>query len=71
VVVATLFSGSIAVETITAWPGLGSLTLDAVLDRDLYLVSGCAFAGAVLIAASNLAADLLRLAIDPRLRSAA
>ena len=70
VVVATLFSGSIAVETITSWPGLGRLTLDAVLDRDLFLVSGCALAGAVLIAASNLAADLLRLAIDPRLRSA-
>jgi peptide/nickel transport system permease protein len=70
VVVATLFSGSIAVETITSWPGLGRLTLDAVLDRDLFLISGCALAGAVLIAASNLAADLLRLAIDPRLRSA-
>ena len=70
VVVATLFSGSIAVETITSWPGLGRLTMDAVLDRDLFLVSGCALAGAVLIAASNLAADLLRLAIDPRLRSA-
>lgn len=70
VVVATLFSGSIAAETITDWPGLGRLTLDAVLSRDLFLVSGCALAGAVLIAAGNLAADLLRLAIDPRLRSA-
>jgi ABC-type dipeptide/oligopeptide/nickel transport system permease component len=70
VVVATLFSGSIAVETITDWPGLGRLTLEAVQGRDLFLVSGCALAGAVLIAASNLAADLLRLAIDPRLRSA-
>lgn len=71
VVVATLFSGSIAAETITAWPGLGRLMLDAVLDRDLFLVAGCALAGAVLIAAANLASDLLRLAVDPRLRSAA
>ena len=71
VVVATLFSGSIATETITGWPGLGHLTLEAVLGRDLFLIAGCALAGAVLIAASNLAADLLRLAIDPRLRSAA
>jgi peptide/nickel transport system permease protein len=70
VVAATLFSGSIAVETITGWPGLGQLMLDAVLGRDLFLVSGCALAGAVLIAAGNLGADLLRLAIDPRLRSA-
>jgi len=70
VVVATLFSGSIAVEVMTNWPGLGSLMLDAVRGRDLFLVSGCAAAGAVLVAAGNLAADLLRLAIDPRLRSA-
>ena len=70
VVVATLFSGSIAAEAIAGWPGLGRLTLDAVLGRDLYLVSGCALAGAMLIAAANLAADLLRFAVDPRLRSA-
>jgi peptide/nickel transport system permease protein len=70
VVMATLFSGSIATETMTAWPGLGQLMLAAVLGRDLFLVSGCALAGAVLIAAGNLAVDLLRLAIDPRLRSA-
>jgi ABC-type dipeptide/oligopeptide/nickel transport system permease component len=70
VVVATLFSGSIATEAITAWPGLGLLMLDAVFARDLFLVSGCALAVAVLIAAGNLAVDLLRLAIDPRLRSA-
>lgn len=69
VVVATLFSGSIAVETITGWPGLGRLTVDAVLARDLFLVAGCALAGAVLIAAGNLAADLLRMSIDPRMRS--
>ena len=69
-VVATLFSGSIATEAITAWPGLGLLMLDAVFARDLFLVSGCALAVAVLIAAGNLAVDLLRLVIDPRLRSA-
>ena len=70
VVVATLFSGSIAAETMTGWPGLGDLTLEAVRGRDLFLIAGCAMAGAALIAVSNLAADLLRLAIDPRLRSA-
>jgi ABC-type dipeptide/oligopeptide/nickel transport system permease component len=66
IVVATLFSGSIAVETITAWPGLGRLTLDALASRDLYLVAGCALAGATLVAAGNLLADLLRAAVDPR-----
>lgn len=70
IVVATLFSGSIAVETITAWPGLGRLMLDALLSRDLYLVAGCALAGSVLVALGNLVADLLRAAADPRVRLA-
>jgi peptide/nickel transport system permease protein len=67
IVVATLFSGSIAVETITGWPGLGRLTLDALVSRDLYLVAGCALAGATLVAVGNLLADLLRAAVDPTL----
>ncbi len=66
IVLATLFSGSVAVETITAWPGLGRLMLDALASRDLYLVAGCALAGGVLVAAGNLIADLLRAAADPR-----
>ena len=70
VIIATLFSGSIAVETITEWPGLGRLMLEAVLGRDLFLVAGCALAGAALLAVGNLAADLLRVSVDPRLRTA-
>jgi peptide/nickel transport system permease protein len=68
IVVATLFSGSVAVEQITSWPGLGGLMLGALQDRDLYLVAGCALAGATLIAVGNFCADLLRAAIDPRVR---
>jgi peptide/nickel transport system permease protein len=70
IVVATLFSGSIAVETITAWPGLGRLMLDALVSRDVYLVAGCALAGAALVAAGNLLADLLRAVVDPTLEQA-
>jgi len=66
IVIATLFSGSVAVETMTAWPGLGRLMLDALSGRDLYLVAGCAMAGAAMVAAGNLIADLLRAASDPR-----
>ena len=54
IVVATLFSGSIAVETITGWPGLGRLMLDACSVAMCFLWSGCALAGAMLIAAGNL-----------------
>jgi peptide/nickel transport system permease protein len=66
IVVATLFSGSVAVEMITSWPGLGRLMLDGLMSRDLYLVAGCAMAGAAVVALGNLVADLLRAAADPR-----
>ena len=67
VVIGSLFSGSLAVEVVTAWPGLGRLMYDALMGRDLFLVAGCALAGAMFLAAGNLAADILRAVIDPRI----
>lgn len=61
-----LFSGSLAVEWITNWNGLGRLTYDALVSRDVFLMAGCALAGATLLAVANLLVDLLRAAIDPR-----
>ncbi len=69
IVIGALFGGSLAVEYITAWPGLGRLMYDALASRDLLLVAGCALLGAVWLAAGNLAADLLRAWIDPRVRA--
>ena len=68
IVIGTLFSGSLAVEYVTSWPGLGRLTYDAVVGRDVYLVAGCALAGAVLIALGNIVADIGRAVVDPRVR---
>jgi ABC-type dipeptide/oligopeptide/nickel transport system permease component len=65
-VVGALFSGSLAVETVTGWPGLGRLLFDAVTGRDLFLAAGCALVGAALVAASNLLADVARALVDPR-----
>jgi len=70
IVIGGLFSGSLAVEVITSWPGLGRLTYEALVARDLYLLTGCALAGAAFIAAGNLLADLLRAWADPRVRDA-
>jgi peptide/nickel transport system permease protein len=70
-VVGTLFSGSLAVEMVTNWPGLGRLLFDAVAGRDLFLAAGCALAGALLVAVSNLLADVARALVDPRVREAA
>jgi len=69
-VIGSLFSGSLAVEKIASWPGLGQLMFDALVARDLFLVAGCALAGAVFIAAGNFAADVLRAVADPRVRLA-
>lgn len=64
--IGTLFSGSFIVEVITAWPGLGSLMYDALRARDLYLVAGCAAAGAFFLAAGTFMSDMLLALADPR-----
>ena len=51
---------------LTAWPGLGSLMLQALRTRDIYLVAGCAGAGALFLACGTLVSDLALAAIDPR-----
>ena len=66
IVVGSLFSGSLAVELVTSWPGLGRLLYDAVLATDVTLVAGCAAAGAVCLAVGNLLTDVLRVMVDPR-----
>ena len=67
-VVGTLLSGSFAVEVITTWPGLGSLMLNALRARDVYLVAGCAAAGSIFLAAGTLASDMALAYVDPRAR---
>lgn len=71
IVIASLFSGSLAVEVITNWPGLGHLMAEALKSREVFLTAGCALAGAILIAGGNLVADVLRALVDPRVRGRA
>ena len=63
-----LLSGSVVVEQIFAWPGLGRLYFDAVLSRDYPLILGLTFFTSVLTLASVLAADVLYAVADPRVR---
>ena len=67
-VIGTLLSGSFAVEVVTAWPGMGKLMLDALRARDVYLVAGCAAAGAVFLAFGTLLSDVALAVVDPRAR---
>lgn len=62
-----LFSGSVAIETVFSWPGLGQLALDAVSSRDLNLLLGILFFSSVLVLVVNLAADLAYGWFDPRI----
>ena len=65
-IVGTLLSGSFVVEVITAWPGLGSLMLSALRTRDVYLVAGCAGAGALFVACGTVLSDVALALVDPR-----
>lgn len=65
-VIGGLLSGSLIVEVVTAWPGLGRLMYDAIRARDLYLVAGCAAAGSLFLAAGSLASDVALAWADPR-----
>jgi len=68
---AALVSGSLLVEVITGWPGLGPLILEATLSRDLFVVVGGAMLSAVFMIGGNFVADLLLLVSDPRIRTGA
>lgn len=65
---AHILSGAALVEIILSWPGLGSLMLEAVMAKDLYLVMGSLYIGAILLILGNLVADLLLVVADPRIR---
>jgi peptide/nickel transport system permease protein len=67
--IAALLGGSLVVEVVTGWPGLGPLILDATMSRDLYVVIGAVLFSAVFMIAGNLIADLMLLASDPRIRA--
>jgi len=62
-----LVSGSFIVEIIFSWPGLGRITLDALLTQDQYLVMGAELMASVVLIAGNLVADLLLAFADPRI----
>jgi peptide/nickel transport system permease protein len=64
----SILSGSLVLEVIFAWPGLGQVTYDALLNRDNTLVVGCVIGSTILLVAGNLIADLMLLALDPRTR---
>jgi ABC-type dipeptide/oligopeptide/nickel transport system permease component len=65
---AWLLGGSVVVEEVFAWPGLGRLILKSVLVRDLAVVQAGVLVFALVIMVTNLLVDLLYAFLDPRIR---
>lgn len=62
-----LLGGSILIETVFAWPGLGRLVFDALLQRDTNVLLGVLFVSSVVVVIANLLVDLLYGVLDPRI----
>jgi ABC-type dipeptide/oligopeptide/nickel transport system permease component len=65
---AWLFSGTVIVETIFAWPGVGRLFLDSILQLDYQVVQAVVLLTSILVVLMNIITDIFSAFIDPRIR---
>jgi peptide/nickel transport system permease protein len=63
-----LLGGSVVVETVFAWPGVGRLMIDSISSRDTPMVLGCIVLLTILFSFLNLVIDLCYAAVDPRIK---
>ena len=63
----SFLSGTVVVETVFAWPGIGQLMYQAISNRDYSLVQGLVLLSAFFFAIINLIVDLINSFIDPRI----
>lgn len=63
-----MFTGAVLTETIFAWPGMGGLTYQAILQRDYALLMGLFLMVSVCVIVMNLLTDLVYTIVDPRIR---
>jgi peptide/nickel transport system permease protein len=61
-----MFAGSVLVETVFAWPGMGRLLFDAIVARDYPLVMGLLVFVCIMVVLANLVTDIIYALIDPR-----
>ena len=66
--VAHMIGGTIIVENVFAWPGIGRLLVTAISDRDAPMVQGCIIVISILVVAITLVTDLLYAWLNPRVR---
>lgn len=63
-----LLGGAVFVESVFAWPGMGTLTVMAINTRDYHLVTGTVIVGSAMVVTGSMIADVLYAVVDPRLR---
>jgi ABC-type dipeptide/oligopeptide/nickel transport system permease component len=63
-----LLSGTVVIETVFAWPGVGRLVVQAVFQRDYPLVQAAVFVLAMIFVIMNLLVDVAYRVLDPRIR---
>ena len=63
-----LIGGSVIIESIFSWPGMGRMAYEAILARDYPIILTVNFVSAVLVLAGTFLSDLLYLVVDPRIR---
>jgi peptide/nickel transport system permease protein len=64
-----LLSGSLVVEVVFSWPGLGRLTYDSILARDYPVIVATTALAGILVIVGNFLADVAQAVLDPRLRT--
>ena len=63
-----LVGGAIITEYIFAWPGMGSVAIDAISKRDVPVVTAVTIVSTIMVVAGSLIADILYAVVDPRVR---
>lgn len=63
-----LLGGSVVVESVFAWPGIGQLAFEALFSRDYNLLLGIFLISAILVVVINLVIDVIYVLLDPRIR---
>lgn len=63
-----LIGGSVIIESIFSWPGMGRMAYEAILGRDYPIILTVNFISAVLVLIGTLISDLLYMVVDPRIR---
>ncbi len=60
-----LFGGAIIIEQVFSWPGLGMMTMSAIISRDYPVIMGVCLMSAIVVLVANLLTDIIYALVDP------